>query len=540
MSEQLAVIKKLALLSLLTIPFVAGSQVPLAKTHHASPFHHFSEDIRRVAVIGAGASGLQAAAALIDQGFEVRLFERTPGSGGNWQYSDNEVPIPASYPDGSKLVNSSYHPDIPPHVPYSRLYRDGDDGLTTSFRLREQHSPSAAWSNMTTNSPTLIMTLPDVSFPAGHHWNPNNRVIQRLIRQYASAHALNANDAELSHVLSYSTRVERLERSPASGDHHRWTLTLRKMKRLGAPYEDQVRANWWSEEFDAVVVATGDWDAPWIPFIRGVKELYDAFPNSVLHAREYRRPTTFIGKNVLLIGAYASGIGIASDLVPFAKSVTISLHYPDLDNSKARFIRSMLSTNVSLVPEIVAFDVLPTLNGNISPEKHHLSRVELKLVNGTSVSGYDYIIFATGYRRSNPFLLDLHNSTIQGLAEPETRIAPIITDGTHVRSLHWTGHYIDDPTLGIMKALPWTIARYQALGFARVWAGKARLPSQERMWATYPGAGKELKALHGSEEHAARYFITWLNNEALEFGGAFVEHYPQYVFFSPYMIETMI
>lgn len=78
------------------------------------------------------------------------------------------------------------------------------------------------------------------------------------------------------------------------------------------------------------------------------------------------------------------------------------------------------------------------------------------------------IILATGYRRSNPFLVDFHNryesineirpltihsscvgSTITSLEEPETKVAPIITDGTHVRSLHWTGHYIDDPTLAL-------------------------------------------------------------------------------------------
>lgn len=78
------------------------------------------------------------------------------------------------------------------------------------------------------------------------------------------------------------------------------------------------------------------------------------------------------------------------------------------------------------------------------------------------------IIFATGFRTSLPFLADYHNkcelylvpsstlladavaflaSTIKGHEEPDTKLAPIITDGTHLRSLHWTGHYIEDPTL---------------------------------------------------------------------------------------------
>lgn len=42
-------------------------------------------------------------------------------------------------------------------------------------------------------------------------------------------------------------------------------------------------------------------------------------------------------------------------------------------------------------------------------------------------------------------------STIKGRDEPETKVAPIITDGTHVRSLHWTGHYIADPTLAVAR-----------------------------------------------------------------------------------------
>lgn len=60
-------------------------------------YHRFSHDIRRVAVIGAGPSGLQAAAALIEEGLEVRLFERADQPAGNWYYRDI-VPVDASFP----------------------------------------------------------------------------------------------------------------------------------------------------------------------------------------------------------------------------------------------------------------------------------------------------------------------------------------------------------------------------------------------------------------------------------------------------------
>ena len=79
-----------------------------------------------------------------------------------------------------------------------------------------------------------------------------------------------------------------------------------------------------------------------------------------------------------------------------------------------------------------------------------------------------------------------------------------------MRSLHWTGHYIDDPTLAFatsrgfniprrfVRALispvilvVWDMAAFQSLGIAKVWSGKARLPSAERMWKEYPGAGND-------------------------------------------------
>jgi hypothetical protein len=48
--------------------------------------------------------------------------------------------------------------------------------------------------------------------------------------------------------------------------------------------------------------------------------------------------------------------------------------------------------------------------------------------------------------------------------------------------------------LSAMLVDAWTLGRYQAFGFAKVWSKKARLPSIKNMWAAYPGAGHELLA----------------------------------------------
>jgi NADPH-dependent 2,4-dienoyl-CoA reductase/sulfur reductase-like enzyme len=57
----------------------------------------FPRPINRVAVIGAGPSGLQAATHLLGANLTVRLFEKAPSPGGNWFYTE-ETPVREDYP----------------------------------------------------------------------------------------------------------------------------------------------------------------------------------------------------------------------------------------------------------------------------------------------------------------------------------------------------------------------------------------------------------------------------------------------------------
>lgn len=119
----------------------------------------------------------------------------------------------------------------------------------------------------------------------------SQRLIQRHVRQYASSVGLNSNDDEFANVTSYSTRVERVQKLP---DARRWTLTLRKLHSLPG---GKLRVEWWTEEFDAVIVGLNtDYDAPSVPSIPGLKEWAEAYPAQIQHSREYRRPEVFKGK----------------------------------------------------------------------------------------------------------------------------------------------------------------------------------------------------------------------------------------------------
>lgn len=69
--------------------------------------------------------------------------------------------------------------------------------------------------------------------------------------------------------------MERVEKVNGS-----WKLTLRKA--------GSERDYWWAEEFDAVVVASGHYTVPHVPYIDGLEEFASAYPGSVEHSKGYR------------------------------------------------------------------------------------------------------------------------------------------------------------------------------------------------------------------------------------------------------------
>jgi cation diffusion facilitator CzcD-associated flavoprotein CzcO len=84
-------------------------------------------------------------------------------------------------------------------------------------------------------------------------------------------------------LVEMNTTVELAEKK---GD--KWVLTLRR-ERPNSNY-------WWQETFDAVVVASGHYNIPWIPHIPGLLE-YDArFPGKIVHSKHFRQGQAFKDK----------------------------------------------------------------------------------------------------------------------------------------------------------------------------------------------------------------------------------------------------
>jgi dimethylaniline monooxygenase (N-oxide forming) len=75
------------------------------------------------------------------------------------------------------------------------------------------------------------------------------------------------------------------------------------------------------EAFNAVVVASGLFGRALEPSLPG----RERFRGTILHARDYRDPAGFAGKDVVVVGAGSSGSDIAVELAGVARSVSIAM-----------------------------------------------------------------------------------------------------------------------------------------------------------------------------------------------------------------------
>lgn len=60
------------------------------------------------------------------------------------------------------------------------------------------------------------------------------------------------------------------------------------------------------QDFDAVVIASGRYNAPNMPSIEGLEQWRRKFNDNILHSRQYRHPEDYSGKTILIVGAAVS------------------------------------------------------------------------------------------------------------------------------------------------------------------------------------------------------------------------------------------
>ncbi|WWC92596.1 uncharacterized protein L201_007555 [Kwoniella dendrophila CBS 6074] len=470
--------------------------------------YEFEWPIKDVAIIGAGVSGLLAYRSLSEKDHfkNIRIFERDEKPGGNWHYTDEIArSIPIEIGETSDWWKADYVPEIPEKLPFCRTYKVESNGTRKEDleKKRIQHrQPKPIWKTLRANTPAPQQQVPGFTWPPGVEWASHHSKVQRYLRSFASW--LGINNGDDNPDVSYNTRVELVsKRLDKSRKQIGWSLLLRKF----VENEDgSYREAYWEENFDAVVVAAGRFNIPHIPAIPGLVEWQKRFPEQIIHSRQYRFGSTTKGKNVIVVGASASATGISLDINAFASTSYLSIR-EDSNDPRAPVRRqthlNQVPPNTTIIGEIKRFRSIPA--------GEDISKGEIELLNGTIITGIDQLVFGTGQEQ------------------------PIVTDGTHVRSLYLDVFYIDQPTLAFqgqnVGIQTFSYGKYTSEAIARVWSGQAHLPHKQALWRHFWNTVEERGGLkkgfqwlqNQAEARYLRHFVSWLNSEAVTTGAKLLD-----------------
>jgi len=152
------------------------------------------------------------------------------------------------------------------------------------------------WKNMKTNLSIRSMSLSDHPWPAGSDFFPQQDKVRDYLNSFAQKF-LQAVDIRLE------TEVLSLKR------HGEFWLIEHRSTKMGIK----------KEHFQFCVVASGVFAKPNWPRLENLSNF-----KRVLHSGQYSNPGEFLGDRVLIVGSSYTGVGIATDLVGHAKSVSIA------------------------------------------------------------------------------------------------------------------------------------------------------------------------------------------------------------------------
>jgi dimethylaniline monooxygenase (N-oxide forming) len=253
------------------------------------------------------------------------------------------------------------------------------------------------------------------------------------------------------------------------------------------------------ERFDAVVVATGLFARELEPPLRD----RERFRGTIVHSRDYRDPSSFAGRDVVVAGVGSSGADIAVELAGVARSVTVAVR--DVPTFTPRYHRgrpfdhrstrlaAMLPARIwrwrarsvlheeyrkrglrlerlsrKTTPGSDLLDELSSGRVTMRPALVGLDEAGAVFADGTRVDA-DAIVLATGYAHAFPFLPTGIPATLDGALALYRLVFP-----PGVPSLAFVG-------MTRVSGPVFPVAELQARWVAAVFAGRALLPSADAM-----------------------------------------------------------
>lgn len=365
------------------------------------------QNTKRVAIIGAGAAGLIAAREAIREGSQIVVYEGAEDVGGIWIY------------------RSEVEDDLLGQSPHKRVY-------------------SSLYQSLRTNLPRELMAFSDYPFDSRgggkDNWPQfmNHGHVCQYLKHFAK-------DFGIYRHTQFQTKVVRVEKH----ENQKWLLQA---------------DNDTTEIFDAVMVCNGHYSKPRISTVPGMEH----FKGLLMHSHNYRIPEIFSGKQVVVLGAGASGEDISREIALQAKAVYWCAE---------------------------AFNHLPTANESIGwPVKRagvsaFENATDIRLQDGSILRDIDAFLFCTGYHYEFPFLAN-------GIVSVEDN---------WVHPLYLEMIPPDHPTIAFIglpySVIPFPLFEMQAKWFLRRLSGRFQFPTIDAMNRSTAQKEADLKAEGRSQRH---------------------------------------
>ncbi|KAG4432571.1 hypothetical protein IFR05_011959, partial [Cadophora sp. M221] len=389
-------------------------------------------NVRRVAVIGAGPSGISAVHALVRENkFDtIRVFERRDRIGGTWIYDPKPDVFPTT--TAKNPPPRQFPSTIPGFVPLA---------------VEDTTCLTGIYSTLDSNVGLEVMEFTYMLFLkinfalTTERYGHNNPT-----RPYAVvAGYLEGLIAPYFNLVTLNTTLEKLEK-----EGEEWVLTLRQ---TGHESRGEKVNYWWTERFVAVIVATGHYTVPHVPVIPGLNEFQEKFPGRLEHSKQFRDINEYVGKRVVVAGGNISAGDLVIDLHRIVSAPLIISQRGR--NEKLDSIWNLHSVRTTSTIKSLSIEN----NGTV------------EFTDGLRISNIDKIIFATGYRLSYPFI------------QPDP-----VSESGRLQGFYQHIFKIGDPTLAVVgqvrAALTFRCYEYQAIAVARILAERGTLPSilEQKGW----------------------------------------------------------
>nr|POE51722.1 thiol-specific monooxygenase [Quercus suber] len=352
----------------------------------------------------------------------ISIIEQRATVGGVWNY------VPSSESSSIDLAVPQTSPFAGHDEPIWN--QDNASNSTSSEDLKVAAFMSPLYDRLETNIPRGLMGFSDLDWPKDSQLFPRHETVLKYIEKYAE---------DVQHLISFQTQVRDVRRTSEG----RWVVKYQHVER-----DTEARVK--EEIFDAVVVASGHFNVPYIPPVSGLEAFNKSYPGTITHSKFYRKPEDYARKKVIVVGNSASGVDIGAQ-------IQTTCRHPLLMSLKSESYLDVTKSSTRLdKPQITEY-----LTESRS----------VRFADGSIESDIDAVVYCTGYLYSFPFL-----SSLDPL---------LVTTGERVENLYQHMFYRPSPSLVFpvlnQKVVPFVVAEVQGAVIARVFAGRLSLPNEHEM-----------------------------------------------------------